>query len=75
MQPIVDGLPLASLFPLGYQVAGFCETPHPPILGLSLAQWALIAFVSTLILVPLGVFQNRMKANRVRQGKWLYGRS
>jgi disulfide bond formation protein DsbB len=52
MQPIVDGLPLASLFPLGFQVAGFCKTPHPPNLGLSLAQWALIAVVSTLILVP-----------------------
>jgi disulfide bond formation protein DsbB len=63
LQPIVDGLPLASLFPLGFQVAGFCETPYPPVLGLSLAQWALIAFVSTVILVPAGVIRNRMKAH------------
>lgn len=61
LQPIVDGLPLASLFPLGFQVGGFCETPYPPILGLSLAQWALTAFVITVILVPIGVVRNRSK--------------
>lgn len=62
LQPIVDGLPLAKWFPLGFQVDGFCITPYPPILGLSLAQWALVAFVLTLILVPLGVWRNRRKA-------------
>lgn len=65
LQPIVDGLPLASLFPLGFQVAGFCETPYPPVLGLSLAQWALIAFVSTVTLVPVGVIQNRRKLRQL----------
>ncbi|MCS3419286.1 MULTISPECIES: disulfide bond formation protein B [Pseudomonas] len=59
LQPIVDGLPLASVFPLGFQVDGFCETPYPPVLGLSLAQWALVAFVLTVILVPLGIYRNR----------------
>jgi disulfide bond formation protein DsbB len=59
LQPIVDGLPLASIFPLGFQVDGFCETPYPPVLGLSLAQWALVAFVLTLVLVPLGISRNR----------------
>ncbi|WP_268799787.1 disulfide bond formation protein B [Pseudomonas huanghezhanensis] len=62
LQPIVDGLPLASMFPLGFQVSGFCETPYPPVLGLSLAQWALIAFVLTVILVPVGIIRNRRKA-------------
>lgn len=62
LQPIVDGLPLASLFPLGFQVGGFCETPYPPVLGLSLAQWALAAFVLTVLLVPTGIIRNRMKA-------------
>ncbi|WP_409299672.1 disulfide bond formation protein B [Pseudomonas sp. KCJK8993] len=61
LQPIVDSLPLASIFPLGFQVDGFCSTPYPPILGLSLAQWALLAFVLTVILVPLGVVRNRKK--------------
>ncbi|QXI29511.1 disulfide bond formation protein B [Pseudomonas vanderleydeniana] len=62
LQPIVDGLPLAKLFPLGFQVDGFCETPYPPVLGLSLAQWALVAFVLTVVLVPLGIYRNRKNA-------------
>ncbi len=33
--------------------------PYPPILGLSLAQWALVAFVLTVVLVPLLVSRNR----------------
>lgn len=59
LQPIVDGLPLASILPLVFQVDGFCATPYPPVLGLSLAQWALVAFVLTAILVPLGIYRNR----------------
>jgi len=62
LQPIVDSLPLASIFPLGFQVDGFCSTPYPPVLGLSLAQWALVAFVLTVVLVPLGIIRNRRKA-------------
>ncbi|KTB84867.1 disulfide bond formation protein B [Pseudomonas syringae] len=61
LQPIVDGLPLATLFPMGFQVSGFCTTPYPPLLGLSLAQWALVAFVLTAILVPVCVIRNRRK--------------
>ena len=59
LQPIVDGLPLASVWPLVFQVDGFCSTPYPPVLGLSLAQWALVAFVLTALLVPLGIYRNR----------------
>ena len=62
LQPIVDGLPLATLFPLGFQVDGFCSTPYPPVFGLSLAQWALVAFVLTAVLVPLGIYRNRNKS-------------
>jgi disulfide bond formation protein DsbB len=59
LQPIVDGLPMASWFPMVFQVSGFCTTPYPPVLGLSLAQWALLAFVLTAVLVPLCVYRNR----------------
>lgn len=59
LQPIVDGLPLARLLPSVFEVQGFCTTPYPPILGLSLAQWAFIAFLATLVLVPLCVWRNR----------------
>ncbi|MNH31052.1 disulfide bond formation protein B [compost metagenome] len=62
LQPIVDDLPLAKLWPLVFQVDGFCSTPYPPILGLSLAQWALVAFVLTAVLVPLGIYRNRRQA-------------
>ncbi|AAY36194.1 MULTISPECIES: disulfide bond formation protein B [Pseudomonas] len=61
LQPIVDGLPLATLFPTGFQVSGFCTTPYPPVLGLSLAQWALTAFVLTAVLVPACIIRNRRK--------------
>lgn len=61
LQPIVDDLPLASVFPLGFQVSGFCSTPYPPVLGLSLAQWALLAFVLTAVLVPICIIRNRRK--------------
>ena len=59
LQPIVDSLPLAKIFPLGFQVDGFCSTPYPPILGLSLPQWALVSFVLIVILVPLLTSRNR----------------
>ncbi|MBD1550949.1 disulfide bond formation protein B [Pseudomonas typographi] len=62
LQPIVDGLPLAKWLPQVFEVQGFCTTPYPPVLGLSLAQWALLAFVLTLLLVPLGVIHNRRRA-------------
>lgn len=65
LQPIVDGLPLAKAFPLVFKVDGFCETLYPPILGLSLAQWALLAFALTVILLPLGIIRNRRRASSV----------
>jgi len=60
-QPIVDELPLAKVWPLVFQVDGFCTTPYPPVLGLSLAQWALLAFVLTAVLVPVGIVRNRRR--------------
>ncbi|PVZ11212.1 MULTISPECIES: disulfide bond formation protein B [unclassified Pseudomonas] len=63
LQPIVDGLPFARWWPTVFEVQGFCTTPYPPILGLSLAQWALLSFVLTAILVPLGVIRNRRRAS------------
>ncbi|WP_434773394.1 disulfide bond formation protein B [Pseudomonas entomophila] len=61
LQPIVDELPLAKVWPLVFQVDGFCTTPYPPVLGLSLAQWALLAFVLTAVLVPVGILRNRRR--------------
>ena len=55
LEPIVDGLPTAKLLPLLFQVGGFCETAYPPILGLSLAQWALVAFAVIAISIPVTI--------------------
>ncbi|MFF7707136.1 disulfide bond formation protein B [Pseudomonas sp. NPDC007930] len=62
LMPIVDSLPPARWLPDVFEVRGFCVTPYPPLLGLSLPQWALVAFVLTLVLVPLGVIHNRRRA-------------
>lgn len=62
LQPIVDDLPLAHVWPLAFQVDGFCSTPYPPTLGLSLAQWALLAFSLTAVLVPFCIWRNRRQA-------------
>lgn len=62
LQPIVDGLPLARLLPSVFEVQGFCTTPYPPVLGLSLAQWALLSFVLVAVLVPVGVWSNRRRS-------------
>ncbi|GAB5100615.1 disulfide bond formation protein B [Caballeronia sp. LP006] len=51
LQPIVDNLPPARWLPQVFKVAGLCETPYPPILGISLPQWSLIAFGVIFLLV------------------------
>lgn len=51
LQPIVDGLPPAKWLPKVFQVAGLCETPYPPLLGLTLPQWSLVGFVIIAIAV------------------------
>jgi len=59
LEPIVDALPLAKIWPSVFQVSGLCETPYPPILGLSLPQWALVAFVLTFVLVARSMQRGR----------------
>jgi disulfide bond formation protein DsbB len=66
LQPIVDGLPPASWLPQVFKVAGMCETPYPPILGLSLPQWSLIAFVLIFVLVAASVRLKRKLRTTVR---------
>jgi protein dithiol:quinone oxidoreductase len=59
LQPIVDSLPPAQWFPGMFKVAGLCETVYPPILGILLPGWALIAFVAILIPVAASVWRHR----------------
>ncbi|WP_338926540.1 disulfide bond formation protein B [Mycetohabitans endofungorum] len=66
LEPIVDALPLAKLWPGAFKVAGLCEIPYPPILGLSLPQWGLVAFGLTFVLVSRSLWRTR-KLRALRQ--------
>ena len=59
LQPIVDSLPPARWLPQVFKVAGLCETPYPPILGLSLPQWSLVAFVIIFLAVVASLRSKR----------------
>ncbi len=59
MQPIVDSLPPAHWLPSVFKVAGLCETVYPPILGILLPGWALIAFVLTFVPVVASLLRRR----------------
>lgn len=58
LEPIVDSLPFAKIFPMLFKVSGLCETPYPPIFGLSLPMWACVGYSMALVCL-LGSFLNR----------------
>ncbi|RKP50692.1 disulfide bond formation protein B [Trinickia fusca] len=62
LQPVVDSLPPAHWLPSVFKVAGLCETVYPPILGVLLPGWALIAFV--LMFVPVAARLWRRRGRR-----------
>ncbi|MGF6757215.1 disulfide bond formation protein B [Paraburkholderia sp. GAS42] len=62
LQPVVDGLPPARWLPSVFKVAGLCETPYPPILGLSLPAWSLVAFVVMFVPLALSLLRNRRRS-------------
>jgi disulfide bond formation protein DsbB len=64
LRSIVDSLPFAKLLPQVFQVQGLCETPYPPLLGLSLPQWSLLGFVIVFVLVSLSLRQCRKRQHR-----------
>ncbi|MDR5749915.1 MULTISPECIES: disulfide bond formation protein B [unclassified Caballeronia] len=59
LQPVVDSLPPARWLPQVFKVAGLCETPYPPILGLSLPQWSLVAFAVIFLAVVASLRSKR----------------
>ncbi|WP_233863948.1 disulfide bond formation protein B [Paraburkholderia adhaesiva] len=61
LQPIVDGLPPARWLPGVFKVQGLCETIYPPILGLSMPMWGLIAFVFIFVPVLFSLLRNRRR--------------
>ncbi|RFU46801.1 disulfide bond formation protein B [Paraburkholderia sp. DHOC27] len=61
LQPVVDSLPPAHWLPGVFKVAGLCETAYPPILGLSLPMWSLVAFVVMFVPLALSLVKNRRR--------------
>ncbi|MCC8395097.1 disulfide bond formation protein B [Paraburkholderia sp. MMS20-SJTR3] len=61
LQPVVDSLPPAHWLPSVFKVAGLCETPYPPILGLSLPMWSLVGFVVAFAALALSLVRNRRR--------------
>jgi disulfide bond formation protein DsbB len=61
LEPIVDGLPPAHWLPGVFKVQGLCETVYPPILGVSMPAWALIAFACMFVSVLFSLWRNRRR--------------
>lgn len=61
LQPLVDSLPPAHWLPGVFKVAGLCETPYPPILGLTLPMWSLIGYVVAFVPLVLSLVRNRRR--------------
>jgi disulfide bond formation protein DsbB len=61
LQPMVDSLPPAHWLPGVFKVAGLCETAYPPILGISLPGWSLIAFVVAFVPLARSLIRNRRR--------------
>jgi protein dithiol:quinone oxidoreductase len=59
LQPVVDSLPPAHWLPQVFKVAGLCETIYPPILGLSIPQWSLVAFVVIFLAIAGSLWSKR----------------
>ncbi|WJF90971.1 disulfide bond formation protein B [Paraburkholderia bonniea] len=62
LQPVVDSLPPATWLPGVFKVGGLCETLYPPVLGISLPGWSLLAFVIAFIPLVLSLWHNRHRS-------------
>lgn len=63
METALNTLPTANWLPFLFKANGFCSTPTPPILGLSIPMWALLWFM------VLALFMGWM-ALRTRRTNW-----
>lgn len=46
LETSLNRIPTAELMPFLFKADGLCSTEYPPILGLSIPQWALIWFIA-----------------------------
>lgn len=60
LETSLNKIPTAELMPFLFKADGFCSTPYPPILGLSIPQWSLTWFVIfTVVLIWAALRQSR----------------
>jgi disulfide bond formation protein DsbB len=64
-EPAVDSLPLAHWLPSVFKVGGLCETVYPPIFGILLPGWSLIAFVVIFLSVTTSMWRRRAARRRL----------
>jgi disulfide bond formation protein DsbB len=67
MESSLNHIPTANLLPFLYKADGLCTTEYDPILGLSIAQWSLLAFIGFSIVLGILAFRRTpMSAARRR---------
>ena len=59
LETALNRFPTAELMPFLFSADGFCTAEYPPILGLSIPQWALFWFVVLAIMLALAAFRRR----------------
>jgi disulfide bond formation protein DsbB len=64
VQTFLNKWPTAQVLPVLFKASGFCDTPYPPIMGLSIPAWSLL-WLSVLSIALLSIVFRRPAARRV----------
>lgn len=62
IDPLETGLNkifLAKAIPVLFKADGLCDTPYPPILGLSMPAWAMVWFVIFALILGVTFFAKK----------------
>lgn len=59
LETSLNRFPSAELMPYLFKADGFCTAEYPPILGLSIPQWALFWFVVLALILGAAAFRRR----------------
>lgn len=59
LETSLNRIPTAELMPYLFKADGLCTAEYPPILGLSIPQWALFWFVALAIMLAVAAFRRR----------------
>lgn len=59
LETSLNRFPTAELMPYLFRADGFCTAEYPPILGLSIPQWALLWFVVLAVMLAAVAFRRQ----------------